>query len=156
MCVCVCVHLVTQSCPTPCDPMDCVARQAPLSMGIQHNNLIHVYIAKWSPQSFYFTSITAQLQDFFLVMRTFKIYSLSNFQVGNKEKWNGIYKVSNIYRMAVLGPESRVWVLFCCSWQYPKVFFLLIKINPRTSLVVQWLRIRLQCRKYRFYPWSGS
>ena len=30
--LCVCV-LVTQSCPTLCDPMDCTASQAPLSMG---------------------------------------------------------------------------------------------------------------------------
>ena len=26
--------LVTQSCPTLCDPMNCIAHQAPLSMGI--------------------------------------------------------------------------------------------------------------------------
>ena len=31
VCVCVCV-LVAQSCPTLCDPMDCVAHQAPLSI----------------------------------------------------------------------------------------------------------------------------
>ena len=28
-----CVYLVAQSCPTLCDPMDCVVHQAPLSMG---------------------------------------------------------------------------------------------------------------------------
>ena len=27
------MYLVTQSCPTLCDPMDCVAHQAPLAMG---------------------------------------------------------------------------------------------------------------------------
>ena len=27
------LHLVTQSCPTLCDPIDCIAHQAPLSMG---------------------------------------------------------------------------------------------------------------------------
>ena len=32
VCVCVCVHSVTQSCSTLCTPMETVARQAPLSM----------------------------------------------------------------------------------------------------------------------------
>ena len=32
MCVFVCVSSL-QSCPTLCNPMDCIARQAPLSMG---------------------------------------------------------------------------------------------------------------------------
>ena len=32
VCVCVCV-LVTQVCPILYDPMDCIARQAPLSTG---------------------------------------------------------------------------------------------------------------------------
>ena len=32
VCVCVCVHSFTQSCLTPCDPMDC-SWQAPRSMG---------------------------------------------------------------------------------------------------------------------------
>ena len=30
---CAALCLVTQSCPTLCNPMDCVAHQAPLSMG---------------------------------------------------------------------------------------------------------------------------
>ena len=33
-CVCVCARLVTQLCPALCDRMDCIAHQAPLSMGI--------------------------------------------------------------------------------------------------------------------------
>ena len=34
--VCVCMHLVTQSCPALCEPMDC-ACQALLSVGIQYS-----------------------------------------------------------------------------------------------------------------------
>ena len=34
-----CVHAKSfQSCPTRCDPMDCVAHQAPLSMGLSSKN----------------------------------------------------------------------------------------------------------------------
>ena len=39
--------LVTQSCPTLCDPMNCIAHQAPLSMGI-----VQARILKWVAISF--------------------------------------------------------------------------------------------------------
>ena len=46
-----------------------------LVLGVQHDDLVYVYVVK---------QLTQQPQivtDFFLVMRTFKIYSLSNFQI---------------------------------------------------------------------------
>ena len=36
----VCVHLAAQSCLTLCDPMDYIAHQAPLSMGILQGRIL--------------------------------------------------------------------------------------------------------------------
>ena len=54
-----------------------------LVSGVQYNNLILVYIANWSAQlSPGITSIITHSYKFiFLMIRTFKIYSLSNFQI---------------------------------------------------------------------------
>ena len=49
-----------------------------LVLWVQHNDSIFVYIEKWSSQS-----ITIHSYIFLLVMSTFKIYSLSNFQIYN-------------------------------------------------------------------------
>ena len=48
----------------------------------QHNDLIYVYIAKWSTTvSLVNIHHHTQLQFFFLVVKTFQIYFLSSFQI---------------------------------------------------------------------------
>ena len=55
-----------------------------LVSGIQHNGSIFVYIVNWSHTINPFDSHHhTQLQNFFLVVRNVKIYSLSNFQANN-------------------------------------------------------------------------
>ena len=46
-----------------------------LVSGIQHNDVIYVYIAKCSAQCIWLMSITTHSYIFSLVMRSFKIYS---------------------------------------------------------------------------------
>lgn len=50
---------------------------------VPHNDLMCVHITKWSSQYILLTSITTHDYSSFLVMRTFKVNSLSNFQTYN-------------------------------------------------------------------------
>ena len=52
-----------------------------LVSGVQYNDLILVYIVKLSPQCLVTIPHHSQLQNFFLLLRIFKIYSGSNFQI---------------------------------------------------------------------------
>ena len=67
-----------------------------LVLDIQHTDLIYAYIANYCQNQL--TSIIMQLQIFFIVMETFKIYSLSNFQIYDRVLLTSHHAVNYILR----------------------------------------------------------
>lgn len=70
-----------------------------LVSGVQYNDLILVYIVKLSPQCLVTIHHHSQLQNFFLLLRIFKIYSASNFQK------NSIVLLTMVIMLYITSPE---------------------------------------------------